>query len=542
MTLSGLGITGADASNYSLAASATTNADITAKALTISSATISNKTYDGTNAITVGAGGLSGLVGSQTLSVTASGTTSDGDAGTGKYVTIAYNLSDGTNGGVASNYSLANGAGSVDISAKSLSYGTVSVSDKIYDGSNSASVTTTGLSGFIGSETVTALSQASFADANVGTGKTANITFALANGTNGGKASNYSLAALTRQADITAKTLSINGTTLSDKVYDATTSAQISAGTLSGLIGNETLGVSATGAFADSAVGTGKSVAISYNLSDSTNGGVASNYSLAGTSLSADITARALSLNQMVIASKTYDGTTSASISSSGTLANIQGSDDVSLDDSSASAVFNSANAGTVGVTLSGFGLSGTSASNYTLSLPNATGIITPKALQITGSLAANKVYDGSRSASITSGTVSGFIASEIVNADATGLFADASPGFDKAVAVSYLLKDGSNGGLAANYTLAGEVLYADIEGRTKEPADSSAPMVEKQAEMIETDIKIERAEKLEMIEEVEFKTLQENDEAAPFVEAIGDWTILSCESTGAQQGMCSAK
>ena len=542
VTLSGLGITGADASNYSLASGATTTADITAKALSIGTATISDKTYDGTNAITVSQGSLSGLIGSQTLSVSASGTTGDSDAGTGKYVTIAYSLSDGSNGGLASNYSLADGAGSADISAKALSYGTVSVSDKIYDGSNSASVTATSLTGFIGSETVTALSQASFTDANVGASKTANITFALADGTNGGKSSNYSLAALTRQADITAKALSITGTSLSDKIYDATTSAQISAGTLSGLIGSETLDVSATGAFADSAVGTGKSVSVSYNLSNGTNGGLASNYSLSGTSLSADITARALSLNQLAIASKTYDGTNAANISSSGTLTDIQGSDDVSLDDGGASAVFNSVNAGTVGVTLSGFGLSGTSASNYTLTLPNVTGTITQKTLQINNSLAANKSYDGNRDAIVISGTVSGFIASEIVSADGIGQFANANPGFDKAVAVKYLLKDGANGGLAANYVLGDEVLYADIEGRTKERADSTAPMVEKQAEMIETDIMIERTEKLEMIEEVEFKTLQDNKEAAPYVETIGDWTILTCETTGAQQGMCSAK
>jgi len=204
--------------------------------------------------------------------------------------------------------------------------------------------------------------------------------------------------------------------------------------------------------------------------------------------------------------------------------------------------VFNSVNAGTVGVTLSGFGLSGTSASNYTLTLPNVTGTITQKTLQINNSLAANKSYDGNRDAIVISGTVSGFIASEIVSADGIGQFANANPGFDKAVAVKYLLKDGANGGLAANYVLGDEVLYADIEGRTKERADSTAPMVEKQAEMIETDIMIERTEKLEMIEEVEFKTLQDNKEAAPYVETIGDWTILTCETTGAQQGMCSAK
>ena len=95
-----------------------------------------------------------------------------------------------------------------------------------------------------------------------------------------GFASNYSLANVTRTADITAKSLTISGTTASDKTYDATTSAVITAGTLSGLIDDETLGISATGTFSDSAVGTGKSVAVTYSLADGTNGGLASNYSL----------------------------------------------------------------------------------------------------------------------------------------------------------------------------------------------------------------------------------------------------------------------
>ena len=535
------GTNGGLASNYALA-STTDSAAITAKALSISSPTTTTKTYDADNAITVTAGTLSGFVGSETVTVSASGTTNDSDAGTGKYVTVTYTLADGTNGGLASNYSLANGAGSVDITPKALSYSSVSVADKTYDGTDSASVTASGLSGFVGSETVTALSQGSFADAHVGTSKTATISFALADGTNNGKASNYSLASVTRTAAITAKALSISGSSVSDKIYDATTAATITAGTLSGLNGSETLTVTATGSFADRTVGSAKTVNASYNLADGSNGGLASNYSLADESLSADITARSLTINQMQIASKTYDGSTSATITSTGTLVTIQGSDDVSLDDSSASALFQSANAGTVGVTISGLSLSGADAANYTLSVPSVLGVISRKALQITGSLAANKDYDGTNDAIVTAGTLSGFIGTETVSADAIGRFTSPLAGFDKDVVVSYLLKNGTNGGLAANYSLADEMLLADIEGRTKDKADTTAPMVEKQVKIVETDVAIEREEKLEMIEEVEQKVLEETNETDAFVEAVGDWTILSCEATGVQQGMCSAK
>ena len=535
------GTNGGLASNYALA-STTDSAAITAKALSITAPTTTNKTYDASNAITVNAGTLSGLVGSETIGVSASGTTNDSDAGTGKYVTVTYSLADGTNGGLASNYSLANGAGSVDITPKALSYGSVSVADKTYDGTDSATVTATSLTGFIGSETVTALSQSSFSDANVGSSKTATISFALADGTNNGKASNYSLATVTRGAAITAKALTISGSTAADKIYDSTNAASISAGSLSGFVGSETLSVTASGNFADATIGTAKSVATSYNLANGSNGGLASNYSLSDETLTASITARALSLNQLQIASKIYDGSNSASFTSTGTLVDIQGADDVSLDDSSASAIFQSVNAGTVGVTLSGLSLSGADASNYTLTLPTVSAVISRKALQITGSLAANKDYDGTNDAIVTAGTLSGFIGSQRVIAEANGRFTSPIAGFDKDVIVSYLLKNGTNGGLAANYSLSDEILLADIEGRTKDKADTTAPMVEKQVEIVETDVKIEREEKLEMIEEVEQKVLEQSNETEPFVEAVGDWTILSCEATGVQQGMCSAK
>lgn len=535
------GANGGLASNYALASGATT-ADVTAATLSITAPTATNKTYDSNNNITVSAGTLSGFVGSETVTTTATGTTSDGNAGTGKYVTVVYNLADGTNGGLASNYSLANGAASVDISRKVLSMSSISAADKTYDGNTNASITASGLSGFVGSETVTALSQGAFSDANAGTNKNVSISFALADGTNGGIASNYQLASVTRQADINAKALSISGTSVSDKVYDATTTATVSAGTLSGFIASEQLSLTATGTFSSAAVGTGKTVSIAYGLSDGANGGLASNYSLSDETLVADISARNLTVSGANIASKIYDATDAASVLSFGTLNNISGSDDVSLNTSGASAKFNNVNAGTQNVTITGLSLSGTSASNYNFTLPNITGLISRKTLQISGTSVSDKAYDGNRQATIDFGTLSGFVGLETVEVDGTALFDSAQPGNNKSVLVSYVLKNGANGGLSSNYSLTNESLFATIEGRTKEKADNTAPMVEKQVEIVKNDVKIETEEKLEMIEQVELTQLKEQDESMSFVDTVGDWTILTCETTSLSQGMCSAK
>ena len=54
MTVAGLTIGGADAGNYTLT-QPTTTANITAKALTVSGVTASNKVYDGTTTATLNA-------------------------------------------------------------------------------------------------------------------------------------------------------------------------------------------------------------------------------------------------------------------------------------------------------------------------------------------------------------------------------------------------------------------------------------------------------------------------------------------------------
>ncbi|MGC6536426.1 MAG: YDG domain-containing protein, partial [Candidatus Puniceispirillaceae bacterium] len=249
VSISGLALTGANASNYTLSSSFSTTADITAKALTITAPSASDKVYDADTSATVTAGTLSGFIGSETVTVSGSGTFSDANVGSGKSVTVTYSLADGTNNGLASNYSLSSGSTTADITTKALTITAPSASNKIYDADTSATVTAGTLSGFIGSETVTVTGSGTFADANVGSGKSVTVTYSLADGTNNGLASNYSLSSGSTTADITAKALTITAPSASNKVYDADTSATVTAGTLSGFIGSETVTATGTGTF-----------------------------------------------------------------------------------------------------------------------------------------------------------------------------------------------------------------------------------------------------------------------------------------------------
>ena len=136
----------------------------------VASASVKNRTYDGTTAAEVTAMVDTGITG-QTLTIT--GTFDNKNAGTGKRVTI-----DSTNAQVtagadtdASNYSITYPATATgNITAKTLN-AVVSAANKVYDGTTTAEVTATVETG-IGEETLTITGlTGSFADQNVGTDK-----------------------------------------------------------------------------------------------------------------------------------------------------------------------------------------------------------------------------------------------------------------------------------------------------------------------------------------------------------------------------------
>ena len=97
-------------------------------------------------------------------------------------------------------------------------------------------------------------------------GKTVTVnSITLADGSNGGLASNYSIATgQTTTADVTAKALSVSGITASNKTYDANTVATLDATSVAytGKINGDDFNGTYTGAFSDKNVGIGKTVTI----------------------------------------------------------------------------------------------------------------------------------------------------------------------------------------------------------------------------------------------------------------------------------------
>jgi filamentous hemagglutinin family protein len=255
---------------------------ITPKALSVSGTTAAGKTYDGTTGAAITVGALSGFVGSETLTATASGTFDNKNAGS-RTATARYTLADGANGGLAANYTLADTIShQATITPKALAISGTTAADKTYDGTTAASITIGSLAGLVGNERIEVTASGEF-DAKDAGSRSATARYTLADGANGGLAANYTLAdTIGHQATITPKALAISGTTAADKTYDGTTAASITIGSLTGLVGNERIEVTASGEFDAKDAGS-RSATARYTLADGANGGLATNYRLADT-------------------------------------------------------------------------------------------------------------------------------------------------------------------------------------------------------------------------------------------------------------------
>ena len=196
VSVSGISISGADASNYSFNVTASAAADITKRALAVSAAG-QNKVYDGTTAATVTLSD-NRVSGDGVVETYTSASFSSKNVGAGKVVSVSGISISGADAG---NYSLAatTAATTAGITARSLTVSATGV-NKVYDGTTAATVTLSD-NRVSGDVVVDAYGSATFADMNVGTGKTVSVTGITISGTDAG---NYSANTTTTTANITS--------------------------------------------------------------------------------------------------------------------------------------------------------------------------------------------------------------------------------------------------------------------------------------------------------------------------------------------------
>ncbi|TCV92330.1 filamentous hemagglutinin family protein [Luteibacter rhizovicinus] len=444
VTVSGIGMTGADANNYTLLNNqTTTSANITPYLINLHG----ERDYDGSN---VGAGSLFGTingVAGETLTVSGSGLLANKNVGTQKPVTSLDSLQlVGDGATLGGNYTLVGGIHWVTVDPLHVTV-VAAANDKVYDGSTGA---TSALSsgGILAGDTVSFAGSSAFGDKNVDNGKTVTVTGIAASGADAG---NYLYnVTTTTTANITP--LAITGAILAnDKVYDALTGA-VTHGTLTGQIAGDVLNFDTTGAFGDKNVALGKTV----NVAGSLSGIDARNYTLT-TNATTTAAITPLAINVTATApNKVYDGTTgsTATLGSAGVIAG----DTVNF--AQGTADFDTKNVGTnKTVTVTGIAGSGTDAGNYTWNTSTTTHAdITP--LAIIGSIvAANKVYDTTIGA-ITSGTLAGVIAGDQLSFATSGNFSDKNVANGKTVNVSGSVSgaDAGNYVLTTNATAAADI------------------------------------------------------------------------------------
>ena len=303
--------------------------NVTAQHITVA-ATGTSRQYDGTvnDNVVLSSGALSGDA--ITLADTLA-TFADANVGNGKAISVVGITASGADAG---NYILDNttASTSANVTPKVLNL----TATRVYDATTNAAASLFGnsgtLTGVLG-QTLTLSGTGTLTSKNVNTRQSfPNLSgFSLGDGTGGGLASNYTLAGGTDWVNITRAPLTVISTVVTPKTYDGTKAAQLTGATLNGVLGSDavSLGNDTSGTFSDKNVGIGKSVTTAMTIGNTD----AANYTLTQPTLSGDIGSKSLTVAAAGVA-KFYDGTTSASVVLSST--DVANGDSVTFSDTSA--------------------------------------------------------------------------------------------------------------------------------------------------------------------------------------------------------------
>ncbi|ESQ81528.1 hypothetical protein AEAC466_21250 [Asticcacaulis sp. AC466] len=427
------GLTGADAGNYQLAPPTGLTVDVTQKTLTIAGSSVTGKTYDGTRTASVTSGTLSGMIGSETLSVSASGLFSDKAAGTAKSVATTYTLADGT--GLASNYSLAGETLYGDIAKKAITIAATG-QDKTYDGSDGIVVSVSSADIFQG-DTVSFTGTGTASDKNAGTGKTVSVSGIAASGAD---ADNYDFGTTaSTTANIAKKSIAVTATG-QNKTYDGSDSVGVSLAS-SDVINGDVVSFSGTGTASDKNAGTGKTVSVSAIAAAGTDAG---NYDYNTTaSATANIAKKTISL-AATGQNRTYDG--SAAVGVTVASSDLVQGDTVSFSGNGAMADKNAGTGKSVAVTA--IAATGADAGNYDYASTASTTVDVAKRAITVAAAGQNKTYDGTTAVGVTLGSTD-ILNGDTVGFTGTGALTDKNAGTGKTVAVSAIAASGAD---ADNY------------------------------------------------------------------------------------------
>lgn len=403
------------ASSVNIATSASGNA-VTAKGLTITGLTAANKVYDGLTTVSVtGTPAYSGLVNSESFSVTGSVTFAFGTASVGNSKSITNT---GTYAAPSTNYTVTQPSFTANITAAPLTIIGITANNKVFDGTTSATLSgTAAYSGLVNGETftVTGTPSATFADASVGTAKPVTVTGYTA------PSANYSITQPTGlTADITAASspiISANGTLLSalSTTYgtaSSTTTFSVSGSSLT----NDIVITPPSGFEVSTSIGSGYTTSLTLTQSGGSVSTTTVYLRLAATTgfgtysgnidvsstgatsqtvatVSSSVAKKALTITGITVDNKVYDGTTTATTSGTAVYNGLVNSESFTVTDI-VSFAFATASVGN-GKTINQTGAYTVPSVNYSISQPTLTANIT-SATPPTITAAVGATVDGS--------------------------------------------------------------------------------------------------------------------------------------------------
>jgi hypothetical protein len=439
---------------------------VTPYALTAALTGTVEKTYDGTVAATLPGSSvqLTGAFAGDLVSVAGgTGTYDTKDVGSDKVVTVT-GLS--LTGSDAANYTV-NQTAAADVGVidpATLTAALIGETSKIYDSTTTAALTSSNysLTGVIGSDSVSLVEPTSgvYDTKDVGTGKTVTASGLTLTGAD---AEDYTVAASASGAigTITPASVTVALTGPVVKTYDGTTTAALSGGDfqVQGAYAGDSVSVSAAGVYDTKDVGSAKTVTAS---GITLTGADAEDYTATDVTTSAAvgiINPASLTVALIGSISKTYDGTTSATLTSANySVSGILGGDSVSVTEPT-SGVYADQNAGTgKTVTATGITLTGADAEDYTIAntASGAIGTINPIILTVGLIGTVQKTYDGNTAATLaadnytTTGTI---LDGDTVNfvEPTSGVYDTAAVGTGKTVTVTGI---GLTGAQAEDYSV----------------------------------------------------------------------------------------
>ena len=189
--------------------------------------------------------------------------------------------------------------------------------------------------------------------------------------------------------------------------------------------------VTPTGGVRETSALLGGTLAYAYSTASPTNAGnytitpsglTSTNYNITHTTGTLTIAQAPLTVTGMTASNKVYDGTVAAVLAGSGTLAGVYAADRANVTlGGTPSGTFGTAGAGTAKpVTVTGFTLSGTAQSNYSVTQPSPSADIAKVTATVSGN-SASVTYDGTRQ------SVSGFTATGLVHGETTSVLTGVS-------------------------------------------------------------------------------------------------------------------